>query len=198
MSEVVVIDSGGANLASLKFALGRIGARARFTTDAQDIRNAERVLLPGVGAAGATMQRLQNLGLVPVIKSLNCPLLGICLGMQILFEHSEEGDTPCLGILPGKIKRLHPTIGLPVPHMGWNTLEQSGADPLLEGFPSSAYFYFVHSYAAEKNANTIAISKYGGPLTAVVRRANFYGVQFHPERSSAAGSKVLDNFLKLK
>lgn len=198
MSEVVVIDSGGANLASLKFALGRIGARARFTTDAQDIRNAERVLLPGVGAAGATMQRLQNLGLVPVIKSLNCPLLGICLGMQILFEHSEEGDTPCLGILPGKIKRLHPSIGLPVPHMGWNTLEQSGADPLLEGFPSSAYFYFVHSYAAEKNANTIAISKYGGPLTAVVRRANFYGVQFHPERSSAAGSKVLDNFLKLK
>jgi len=198
MSEVIVIDSGGANLASLQFALGRIGARARFTTDAQDIQNAERVLLPGVGAAGAIMQRLENLGLVPVIKSLNCPLLGICLGMQILFEHSEEGDTPCLGILPGKIKRLHPTIGLPVPHMGWNTLEQSGADPLLEGFPSSAYFYFVHSYAAEQNANTIAISKYGRPLTAVVRRANFYGVQFHPERSSAAGSKVLDNFLKLK
>ncbi|HEX4023622.1 MAG TPA: imidazole glycerol phosphate synthase subunit HisH [Steroidobacteraceae bacterium] len=195
--DVAIIDSGGANLASLQYALARLGARSFVSADPAAISAAPRVLLPGVGAAADAMQRLRACGLDRLIPQLQVPLLGICLGMQLLFEHSAEADTPCLGVLPGRIEQLSPGPGMPVPHMGWNTLEPTGADPLLSGIDPGAYVYFVHSYAAAPGPHTLALVQYGKPLAAVVRRANFCGVQFHPERSAAVGARVLRNFLAL-
>jgi imidazole glycerol-phosphate synthase subunit HisH len=195
--DVAIIDSGGANLASLRYALERLGARSLVSSDAATIAQAGRLLLPGVGAAGDAMRRLRAQGLDTLIPQLSAPLLGICLGMQLLFSHSAEDDTPCLGVLAGTVARLHGRPGLPVPHMGWNTLAVQRPDPLLEGITSEDHVYFVHSYAAPAGACTLAATDYGGPLSAVVRRANFYGVQFHPERSSAAGARILRNFLGL-
>jgi glutamine amidotransferase len=195
--EVTIIDSGGANLASLRFALERLGARAEVSADAVRIAAARRVLLPGVGAAADAMARLRAQGLDRLIPRLRAPLLGICLGMQLLFEHSEEGDTGCLGVLSGRIARLRPAGALPVPHMGWNTLELRRPDALLAGLGARDRLYFVHSFAAPVGSDTLASGGYGGEFAAVVRRGNFCGVQFHPERSSAAGARVLDNFLAL-
>lgn len=195
--DVAIIDSGGANLASLSFALERLGARSLVSSDAATIARAGRVLLPGVGAAGNAMRRLRAQGLDTVIPQLRAPLLGICLGMQLLFAHSAEDDTPCLGVLEGTVTRLQSQPGLPVPHMGWNTLAVQRPDALLEGITNEDHVYFVHSFAAPAGCCTLAATDYGGPLSAVVRRANFYGVQFHPERSSAAGARILRNFLKL-
>lgn len=195
-ADVIIIDSGGANLASLVFALDRLGARSRVSSNAAEIVAAPRVLLPGVGAARDAMQRLARFGLIDCIRSLTQPLLGICLGMQLLFEHSEEGDTPGLGVLPGRVQRLHATPGLPVPHMGWNTFSATGADdPLLAGLGSSDYCYFVHSFAVPVGTCTSASTDYGVPFSALVRRANFHGAQFHPERSATAGARLLENFL---
>lgn len=193
--DVAIIDSGGANLASLRYALDRLGARSVVSTDAALIAEAPRVLLPGVGAAADAMTRLRALGLDHLIPQLRAPLLGICLGMQLLFEHSAEGDTACLGVLPGTIERLRPAPGLPVPHMGWNTLEILREDPLLAGLDAGDRLYFVHGFAAPVSAATLAAVDYGGALSAVVRRDNFLGVQFHPERSSITGARVLKNFL---
>jgi len=165
--------------------------------DPAAIAAAPRVLLPGVGAAADAMRRLREAGLDRVIPRLSVPLLGICLGMQLLFEHSEEGDTPCLGVLPGRIGRLPSSPGMPVPHMGWNTLQTLQGDALLEGLQAPPYAYFVHSYAAAVGPHTLASVDYGRPLAAAVRRDNFCGVQFHPERSAALGARVLRNFLAL-
>jgi len=195
--DVAVIDSGGANLASLQYALERLGARSFVSADPSAIAAAPRVLLPGVGAAADAMRRLQAGGLDRLIPQLQVPLLGICLGMQLLFEHSAEADTRCLGVLPGRIEPLRPGPGMPVPHMGWNTLEFIAEDPLLAGLESTDHVYFVHGYAAAPDRHTLATVHYGRPLAAVVRRANFCGVQFHPERSAAAGARVLRNFLAL-
>jgi glutamine amidotransferase len=196
-ADVAIIDSGGANLASLRYALDRLGARSIVSSDAALIAAAPRVLLPGVGAAADAMARLRASGLERVIPQLRAPLLGICLGMQLLFEHSDEGDTACLGVIAGRIERLRSAPGLPVPHMGWNTLIQHGDDPLLAGIQAEDRVYFVHSYAAGVSAGTLASMQYGGQRCAVVRRDNFCGVQFHPERSSAAGARILRNFLSL-
>lgn len=193
--DVAIIDSGGANLASLSYALERLGARAHVSREPAAIAAAPRVLLPGVGAAADAMRRLRATGLDELIPRLRVPLLGVCLGMQLLFEHSAEGDTTCLGVLPGRIERLAPAPGMPVPHMGWNTLEPLASDPLLTDLPGNAYAYFVHSYAAEVGETTVATVQYGRPLAAVVRRGNFWGVQFHPERSAATGARLLKNFL---
>jgi glutamine amidotransferase len=195
--DVAIIDSGGANLASLRFALERLGARSIVSTDATTIAQAPRVLLPGVGAAGNAMQRLRALGLDVLIPQLTAPVLGICLGMQLLFAHSAEGDTDCLGVLDGTVARLRNHPGVPVPHMGWNTLAVQRPDPLLAGFSDADHVYFVHSYAVPTGPCTLAATDYGGPWSAVVRRENFYGVQFHPERSSEAGARLLQNFLGL-
>jgi glutamine amidotransferase len=195
--DVAIIDSGGANLASLQFALERLGARALVSRDAGAIATAGRVLLPGVGAAADAMHRLRAAGLAELIPTLRVPLLGICLGMQLLFEHSAEGDTACLGIVAGRVERLTPAPGMPVPHMGWNTLEAIGEDPLLAGIDAADYLYFVHSYAAPVSDSTTAAVRYGQPVAAAVRRDNFRGVQFHPERSATVGSTILRNFLAL-
>jgi glutamine amidotransferase len=196
--DAVIIDSGGANLASLQFAFERLGARARVSTDAQTIMSAPRVVLPGVGAAADAMQRLRNSGVAALLPRLEQPVLGICLGMQLLFSRSEEGSTDCLGILPGTVQRLKAAPGLPVPHMGWNQLARLRDDPLLEGISADQYVYFVHSYAAPVCATTLATTEYGIAVAAVVRKDNFWGAQFHPERSAAPGARLLANFLRLE
>jgi imidazole glycerol-phosphate synthase subunit HisH len=195
--DTVIIDSGGANLASLQFAFERLGARTHVTTDAGEIASAARIVLPGVGAAADAMQRLHHSGVAALLAGLKQPVLGICLGMQLLFAHSEEGSTDCLGILPETVRRLRPAPGLPVPHMGWNQLELVRDDPLLEGIAANEYVYFVHSYAAPVSGITLATAAYGIPVSAVVRKGNFWGAQFHPERSAATGARVLANFLRL-
>ncbi len=195
--EAVIIDSGGANLASLQYAFERQGARTRVSADAQEIAAAPRVVLPGVGCAADAMERLRRSGLARLLPSLTQPVLGICLGMQLLFERSAEGATECLGVLPGEVRRLSAAPGRPVPHMGWNQLGPSRADPLLAGLEPGAYFYFVHGYAVPAGELTVAPVEYGEALSAVVRWRNFWGVQFHPERSAASGARLLGNFLTL-
>ena len=193
---VVIIDSGGANIASLRAALNRLGAESLVTTDHAVIRRAPRVLLPGVGSAHDAMSRLRIAGLDQLIPQLKQPLFGICLGMQILFEHSEEGPANCLGVIPGSIGKLKSEPGRPVPHMGWNQMTQVRPDPLLDGVSSLDHVYFVHSFAAPTSPATVAITDYGVPLTAVARHGNFCGTQFHPERSGVVGARILANFLK--
>jgi glutamine amidotransferase len=197
VTEAVIIDSGGANLASLQFALERLGARAVVSSDARAIAAAPRVLLPGVGSAADAMQRLHRSGLVELLPTLRQPVLGICLGMQLLFERSAEGTTECLGVLPGTVRRLEAARGRPVPHMGWNQLTDPREDPLLEGIEPGEYFYFVHGYAVPISAVTLAKVHYGEVFCAAVRRGNFWGTQFHPERSASAGARLLGNFLRL-
>ncbi len=197
MTDVVIIDNGGANLASVQFAFQRLGACATVSSDAALIQSAPRVVLPGVGSAGQAMKRLRDSGIAQRLPAVRCPVLGICLGMQLLFAHSDEDDTPCLGILPGTVSRLHPDIDTPVPHMGWNLLTATRADPLLAGFDRPEHVYFVHSYAASVSESTLAVTEYGRRLPAVVRAGNFWGTQFHPERSAAAGARLLANFLRL-
>jgi imidazole glycerol-phosphate synthase subunit HisH len=196
MREAVIVDSG-ANLASLQYAFERLGARARVSQDPLTIASASHIVLPGVGAASDAMERLRRAGVVGPLTLLTQPVLGICLGMQLLFRNSEEGPTECLGLLADTVRRLEAAPGRPVPHMGWNQLEGRREDPLLEGIPPREYVYFVHSYAAPVSQHTLASTDYGMPLSAVVRRGNFWGTQFHPERSGRAGARVLANFLRL-
>ena len=196
--DAVIIDSGGANLASLQIAFERLGARTQVTTDLAAIRSAPRVLLPGVGAAGNAMQRLRDTGVAALLPTLKQPVLGICLGMQLLFQHSEEGATDCLGVIPETVRRLEPAPGLPVPHMGWNQLAVLRDDPLVAGIGSDEHVYFVHGYAAAVSPFTLATADYGIAVSAVVRKANFWGTQFHPERSAGTGARVLANFLRLE
>ena len=201
--KLAIIDSGGANISSVKHALRRLGADPVFTADAKVIRSAERVILPGVGAAGAAMSRLRELDLVQCIQELQQPVLGICLGMQLLFEKSDEAwkdenAVECLGIIPGTLKKLKPSAGIRVPHMGWNTTKIVSNDPLLTGLPEHPWFYFVHSYRAPIGSSTIASCDHGETFAAIVRRGNFFGAQFHPERSARSGAKLLANFLELQ
>jgi glutamine amidotransferase len=197
MTDVAIIANGGANIASLRFALDRLGASSQLTADVDELRRAPRVILPGVGAAADAMERLHALGLASVIPTLTQPVLGICLGMQLLFEGSEEGDTECLGILPARVTRFPDRQGFPVPHMGWNQLVPQSGSSLTRGLGDDAYVYFVHSYAAPVGPWTEAVTDYGGEFSAIVRHANFHGAQFHPERSSRAGQRLLANFLAL-
>ena len=201
MSDVAIIDNGGANIASLRFALERLGVSSELTADPVALRAAKRVILPGVGAAADAMSRLQGLDLVDLIPSLSQPVLGICLGMQLLFARSEEGadgeDTECLGVIAERIARFPARPDYPVPHMGWNQLQMRTPSPLTQDLRDGDYVYFVHSFAAPVGPWTIATSDYGGEFSAAVRHENFYGVQFHPERSARAGSRLLANFLGL-
>lgn len=197
MTRLAIIDSGGANIASLRFALERIGVDSTLTTDPNVLREASHVLLPGVGAAADCMARLQQAGLVETIRALHQPLLGICVGMQLLHESSEEGNVDCLGLFPGRVQRLPADLGLPIPHMGWNQLEFERSSPLLEGIETGDYVYFVHSYCVPVSDVTLATCMYGNPFAAIVQRGNVYGAQFHPERSARVGSVLLRNFLRI-
>lgn len=198
MTTLAIIDSGGANIASLRFAVERLGATSTLTTDPAVVRAASHVILPGVGAAADCMARLESAGLVETIRSLKQPLLGVCVGMQLLFESSEEGDVACLGMLPGKVRRFPQRPGLPVPHMGWNQLEFSQRCALLQDIAPGDYVYYVHSYAAPVSELTLASTSYGEAFSAIVRQGSVYGAQFHPERSARVGALLLRNFLRLQ
>lgn len=192
-----VVRLGVGNTASMMFALERLGAEAVLTDDAKLIAEAERVILPGVGAAAFAMGRMAELGLVEALRDFPRPLLGVCLGQQLLYEGSEEGDAPALGRIPGRVRALTPAPDRPVPHMGWNRLRIVCDDPLLEGVEDGAFAYFVHGFACPVGPETLAETDYGGPFSAAVRAGNAWGCQFHPERSSSAGARILRNFLNL-
>jgi glutamine amidotransferase len=193
----VIIDNGGANTASLRFALSRLNADTELTSDASTIGAATHVILPGVGAAADAMERLRARGLDALIPRLRQPVLGICLGMQLLYEASEEGAAQCLGTIPGTARRLRAVRGRPVPHMGWNTLIKAQATGLLAGVEDGSHAYFVHSYALPVGPETVAVTEYGDAFSAVVAHANFFGTQFHPERSADTGATILRNFLAI-
>lgn len=194
---ITVIEIGCANTASVLFALERLGAEARLSSDPLEIAAASKVVLPGVGAAGFAMSRIRELGLYDAIRALRVPLLGVCLGQQLLFEGSEEGDVACLGLIPGRVTKMIATPDMVVPHMGWNQLEVIKADPLTEDVKDGDFAYFVHSFVCPVNDHTLATSAYGQPFAAMVRKDNVFGCQFHPERSSATGAKILENFLRI-
>jgi glutamine amidotransferase len=194
---VVLVDAGGTNIGSVRYALQRLGVDAELTADADTIRTADKVILPGVGAAGPGMARLRELNLVDVMRSLTQPVLGVCLGMQLLCAASEEGDTECLGVISALVRRFEEKPGLRVPHMGWNRLIAKKAHPLLAGLGENDSAYFVHSYAVPVGEHSVATADFGGDFSAVIANGNFHGMQFHPERSAAVGAKLLKNFLSL-
>lgn len=193
----VMIGCCGANLASLKFAFARLGCDIEVSDDPERLAGASHVVLPGVGAARDAMRRLDRLGLSARLPVLDVPVLGICLGMQLLFRRSAEEDTRCLGIIEADVERLPDEPGLTIPQMGWNQVGFDDASALTQGIAPGAYAYFVHSYAAPVGGYTRAVTDYGRPFSSIVEHGNFYGTQFHPERSSATGARILENFLGL-
>lgn len=193
---VLLLNSGGSNYTSLQAAFERLGARCEASIDPSLIQSASHVVLPGVGSAGAAMQAIADNGLAEIINGLQQPLLGICLGMQVLFEELEESAVVGLGLIPGKVSRLPESMGIRVPHMGWNSVSSQPEHPLFAGI-NGADFYFVHSYAAPISPYTIAGCMHGAAFSAAVAHRNFFGVQFHPERSGPQGLKLLANFLEM-
>lgn len=191
---VTIIDYGAGNVRSVRFALERLGITASCSDNAETIASADKIIFPGVGHAGAAMEQLQKRNLDRVIPALQQPVLGICLGMQLLCAHSEEGDTKGLGIFPGKVIRFEDN--LKVPHIGWNELQQA-EQGLFSGIRNGSYAYFVHSYYVPVDQYTIAGCNYGIPFSAALHKDNFYACQFHPEKSAAAGNALLQNFISL-
>ena len=198
MSKIAVIKYNAGNIQSVLFALERLGETAIWTEDPDEIRNADRVIFPGVGEASSAMQHLRERGLDVVIQQLQQPVLGICLGLQLFCRHSAENNTDCLGIFEVDVRLFESGPSrLKVPHIGWNTL-QALQSPLFEGISEDSYAYFVHSYFAEISPHTIATTHYGAAFSAALHRDNFYAVQFHPEKSGLTGQKIIRNFLNLK
>lgn len=202
MTKVVIIRYNAGNIQSVVYALERLGVRPVITDNADQIRNAGKVIFPGVGEASTTMSYLKEKGLDTIIASLTQPVLGICLGLQLMCRHSEEGNTPCMGIFDAEVKKFPDTIEkgkrLKVPHMGWNTVTKSNPDcPLLNDLDNAPFFYFVHSFYATVGPHTAAETFYGLPFSSVLSNRNFMAVQFHPEKSGTAGEVLLRNFLKL-
>lgn len=194
---VVILDTGCANLASVTYAVRRLGYDPAVSRDAEVVLRADKLFLPGVGTAQAAMDQLTARDLIPLIKACTQPVLGICLGMQLLGTASDEnGGIDTLNIIPAAVKKMQDR-GLPLPHMGWNQVTPQAGHRLFQGIDDGAYFYFVHGYAMPVCANTIAQAEYGEAFTAAVQKDNFYGVQFHPERSGAAGAQLLKNFLEM-
>ncbi len=192
--KVVIIKYNAGNTCSVQFALERLGITPIISDDAETIQSADRVIFPGVGEASSAMEYLRQKGLDKIIKSLTQPVLGICLGMQLMCSHSEEGDTECLGIFDEKVKRFEQIEGYKVPQMGWNSIYNLQTQAFV-GLPEDSYVYFVHSYYAEVNRNTIATTNYIKPYSSALHKDNFYGMQFHPEKSGTVGEQILQNFL---
>jgi glutamine amidotransferase len=195
---IAIIDYDTGNLRSVCNALDRIGAEYVLTDDPAVIVRADRVLLPGVGEASSAMAKLQERGLCDVIRSLTVPVLGICIGMQLMCRHSEEGDVDCLGIFDARVRKFDadPSSGVKVPHMGWNALSELKTN-LFAGLSDGDFVYFVHSFAADVSEDTIAVSDNGRRFSAAMRKGNFYGAQFHPEKSGDVGETILRNFMNI-
>jgi imidazole glycerol-phosphate synthase subunit HisH len=196
---IAIVKYNAGNIQSVLHSLNRIGVEAVWTDDPSVLKAADHVIFPGVGEASSAMHYLQQRGLDEVLRSLTQPVLGICLGLQLFCQHSEENNTACLGIFDVNVRKFIPTTAAPkVPHMGWNTV-RALRGPLFEGIMDGDFTYFVHSFYAEiSEQNTIGVCDYGLPFAAALQRDNFYAVQFHPEKSSTAGQKILSNFLKIK
>ncbi|MFK7750592.1 MAG: imidazole glycerol phosphate synthase subunit HisH [Kordia sp.] len=192
--KTVIINYGAGNIQSIKFALQRLGVEAILSNDISVIKNADKVIFPGVGEASSAMKKLKESQLDAIIPTLTQPVLGICLGMQLMCNSSEEGNTKGLGIFDTEVVRFSSTVK--VPQIGWNTV-QNLKSPLFEGIRESEYMYLVHSYYAKKSSEIIAESEYDIQYASALQKDNFYGVQFHPEKSSKAGSQLLQNFLNL-
>ena len=193
---IAIVDYKMGNLRSVENALKRLGAEFTVTSDAAVIRSADRVLMPGVGNAAEAMENLRAALLVDVVRSLRRPVLGICVGMQVMCRHSEEGDVDCLNLFDARVKRFEPSADLKVPHMGWNTIGNLESK-LFKGIDGGEYVYFVHSYYPELCPDTIATSRHGVMFSAALKYENFYGTQFHPEKSGDVGERIIENFLRL-
>ena len=191
---IAIIDYNAGNIQSVRFALNRLGIEPVLTNDIEQLQKAEKIIFPGVGEAGTAMKFLKEKNLDKLIPQLSQPLLRICLGLQLMCQHSEESNTDCLGVFPVKVQKFNPV--LQVPHMGWNTIFNLKS-PLFEGCSEDSYEYYVHSYFAEIGENTIAETDYINPFSAALKKNNFYAVQFHPEKSSSVGEQILKNFLAL-
>lgn len=195
MLNITIINTRCANLSSVKFAFDRLGYHAQITDNIKQIRSADKLILPGVGTAKAAMQNLTELGLIDTIQNLTQPVLGICLGMQLMTDYSEEGNVDLLKLMSGQTEKLS-DCQLPLPHMGWNKVHYQADHPLFADISQDSHFYFVHSYGVLPNTHTVATCDYGVPFSAVIAHKNFYGVQFHPERSGKVGAQLLRNFVE--
>lgn len=193
---IAILDYKMGNLRSVENALKRLGAEFTVTDDAGVIRSADKVLMPGVGNAAEAMENLRSASLVDVVRSLRRPVLGICVGMQVMCRHSEEGNVDCLNLFDARVKRFEPSADLKVPHMGWNRIGNLESK-LFKGIDGGEYVYFVHSYYPELCPDTIATSRHGVMFSAALKYENFYGTQFHPEKSGDVGERIIENFLRL-
>jgi len=203
MQKVTIIDTGCANLSSVKFAFDRLGVECTVSADEKIISNSDKLILPGVGTAVAAMKNLKERNLPEIITNCKQPILGICLGMQMLAQSSQEKmnsddvqDIKCLGIINGQVKLMQ-VKNNPLPHMGWNQVFFKNDCPLFKDINNGSYFYFVHSYALEVTEHTIGTCNYENDFSAIVNKDNFYGTQFHPEKSGKVGAKLLENFIKM-
>lgn len=197
---IAIVKYNAGNIGSVTNALNRLGIENKVTDDPEELKAADKVIFPGVGEAGTAMNYLRERGLDQVIKELKQPVLGICLGMQLMCSHSEEGDTECLGIFDTTVKKFPATAGMKVPHMGWNSLNTEVVDQqssILQGLKPDADVYYVHSYYAEVCKNTVAACDYILPFSSVLQKDNFYATQFHPEKSAGIGEQILKNFVQL-
>ena len=194
--EIAIIKYNAGNVASVMYALDRIGQKYKWTDDPEEIKKADKVIFPGVGEASTAMAYLKEKGLDTLIKGLKQPVLATCIGMQLLCKHSEEGNTDCIGVFDVEVKKFQ-SKDLKIPHVGWNSIEPKGENPLMKGLKEEEFVYFVHSFYAPVNAYTTAVCEYVQPFSAMLHKDNFYAAQFHAEISGKAGEQILKNFLAL-